>query len=628
MKKIRFTDVTFRDGFQSMLGARVKTEDFLPAFEAAVEAGIQSFEVGGGARFQSLYFYCQEDAFEMMDACRKVAGPDINLQSLGRGANVVGLVSQCREIIDLHAKMFHKHGISTIRNFDALNDYRNLDYSGRCIKKHGAKHQVCVSLMGLPPGLDADYPHSAKFYADCLKNIIEADIPFDSVCYKDASGTTPPSIVHESIKLARDIVGKDIDIEFHSHCTAGAGPSCLMAAIEGGADIIDTALAPLSGGTCHADLLSMWHLLRGTEYTFDMDYEKILQAEEKLTECMDKYFMPPEAKETNPLIVLSPMPGGALTANTQMMRDNNCMHLYNDVIGAMREVVAKGGFGTSVTPVSQFYFQQAFANVTQGNWSKITEGYGKMVLGYFGKTPSKPDPEIVKLASEQLELEPTNEDVHDINDRNPKLGIAPAKKTLEDNGLEATEENIFIIATCGDKGLAYLQGNSQPGVRYKDEEERKQAKPYIDEAVAEAKKEWEASAPAASAAAPASGPASYTITVNGQSYNVDVAPAGSGGAAQVQNVQPVAQQPAAAPQVAAQPVVGGAGEEIKAPMPGNVLRIEVGEGEAISDGQTLMVLEAMKMETPIKAHITGTVANVHVEQGDNVESGQVLAVID
>ena len=621
MKKIRFTDITFRDGFQSVLGARVKTDDFLPAFEAAVEAGIDSFEVGGGARFQSLYFYCQEDAFDMMDACRKVAGDKINLQSLARGANVVGLVSQCREIIDLHAKMFHKHGISTIRNFDALNDYRNLDFSGRCIKKHGAKHQVCVSLMGLPPGLDADYPHSAKFYADCLKNIVEAGTPFDSVCYKDASGTAPPQIVHESIKLARDIVGKDVDIEFHTHCTAGSGPSCLMAAIEAGADIVDTALAPLSGGTCHTDILTLWHLLRGTEYTLDIDYEKMLKAEEKLGECLKHYFMPPEAKETNPLIVLSPMPGGALTANTQMMRDNNCLHLYNDVIGAMREVVAKGGFGTSVTPVSQFYFQQAFSNVTQGAWEKITEGYGKMVLGYFGKPPAEPDPEIVKLASEQLELEPTTEDVHDINDKNPKLGIEPAKKQLQAEGLETTEENIFIVATCGEKGVDYLKGEAKSGIRTKEDEEKKQCKPHIDKALAEAKSQWEKSAPPASAAA--GGAAAYDITVNGKSYRVDVAPAGQGGQAQVQAVQPAT---AAAP--AAQPQAGGAGETVKAPMPGNVLRVEVDLGDAVSEGQTLMVLEAMKMETPIKAHASGTVAEIHVGQGDTVDSGQPLLVID
>ena len=153
-------DTSFRDGFQSCLGARVKTEDFLPALEAAVAAGIDNFEIGGGARFQSLYFYCQEDAFDMMDKCREVVGPDVNLQTLSRGANVVGLVSQSRDIIDLHARLFKKHGVSTIRNFDALNDVRNLAVSGNCIHNAGLKHQVTVTMMGLPPGLDDGYAHT------------------------------------------------------------------------------------------------------------------------------------------------------------------------------------------------------------------------------------------------------------------------------------------------------------------------------------------------------------------------------------------------------------------------------------------------------------------------------------
>ncbi len=168
MKKIKFMDTSFRDGFQSCLGARVRTEDFLPALEAAVEAGGDNFEIGGGARFQSLYFYCQEDAFDMMDACRSTVGPDVNLQTLARGANVVGLISQSRDVIDLHAKMFKKHGVSTIRNFDALNDVRNLAYSGSRIHAAGLKHQVVVALMGLPPGLNEDYAHTPKFYIDRL----------------------------------------------------------------------------------------------------------------------------------------------------------------------------------------------------------------------------------------------------------------------------------------------------------------------------------------------------------------------------------------------------------------------------------------------------------------------------
>ena len=163
MKKIKFMDCSFRDGFQSCLGARVRTDDFLPALEAAVKAGIDYIEIGGGARFQSLYFYCQEDAFEMMDRCREVAGPDVNFQTLARGVNVVGLSSQPTEVIDLHAKLFKKHGVTTIRNFDALNDVRNLDVSGRAIAKLGLKHQVTVTLMGLAPGLNDSYAHTPKF---------------------------------------------------------------------------------------------------------------------------------------------------------------------------------------------------------------------------------------------------------------------------------------------------------------------------------------------------------------------------------------------------------------------------------------------------------------------------------
>ncbi len=151
-KQVKFMCTAFRDGFQSAYGARVFTKDFLPAVEAARDAGIRWFEAGGGARFQSLYFYCNEDAFEMMDAFRATAGPDANLQTLARGVNVVGLESQPSDIVKLHAELFKKHGITTIRNFDALNDVENLVYSGQCIVDAGLKHQVCVTLMELPPG--------------------------------------------------------------------------------------------------------------------------------------------------------------------------------------------------------------------------------------------------------------------------------------------------------------------------------------------------------------------------------------------------------------------------------------------------------------------------------------------
>jgi pyruvate carboxylase subunit B len=164
----------FRDGFQSVYGARVFTDDFLPAVEATREAGIDHFEAGGGARFQALYFYCNEDAFAMMDRFRAAAGPQANLQTLSRGVNVVGLDSQSSDIIDLHAKLFKKHGITTIRNFDALNDVDNLIPSGRAIKAAGLNHEVSVTLMSLPPGTPGDdRAHTPEFYTATLKQILE-----------------------------------------------------------------------------------------------------------------------------------------------------------------------------------------------------------------------------------------------------------------------------------------------------------------------------------------------------------------------------------------------------------------------------------------------------------------------
>ncbi|NTU45864.1 MAG: biotin attachment protein [Chlorobiaceae bacterium] len=643
MKKIRFMDVSFRDGFQSCFGARVKTEDFLPALQAAVHAGTDNFEIGGGARFQSLYFYCEEDAFTMMDAAREIVGPDINLQTLSRGANVVGLVSQSRDIIDLHAKLFKKHGITTIRNFDALMDIRNLAYSGQCIHDAGLKHQVVVAMMGLPPGLNETYCHTPQFYLDKLKEILDAGIPYDSVAFKDASGTTTPAVVHETIKGARKMLPGGTIIQFHTHDTAGMGVACNFAAITGGADIIDLSMAPVSGGTAEVDILTMWQRLRGTEYTLDIDHEKYLEVEALFIDQMYKYYMPPEATAVNPVISFSPMPGGALTANTQMMRDNNTLHLLPDVIKNMREVVVKGGFGASVTPVSQFYVQQAFANTIQGDWKKITDGYGKMVLGYFGRTPSTPDPEVVRLASEQLGLEPTTEDVHDINDRNPELGIEYNRGLLQNAHIPQTDENIFIAATCGAKGIAFLQGDCSTGIRYKADiavEIKAKTKAEVVAAYHEAHKhdihqkevthrlEELFSKPAPAETVPAvtavpkviSMAGNFTVYVDGSPFNVTFAEGSS------INPQGAAQPAVSAPEPTAAPAVA-AGTPVLAVMPGNVFSISVKVGDDVKEGEEVAVLEAMKMENPVKAPCAGKILSITVAKGDTIGMGEIMMTI-
>jgi pyruvate carboxylase subunit B len=587
-------DTTFRDGFQSVFGGRVLMDDFMPAVAAAKEAGITHFEFGGGARFQSLYFYLNEDAFKMMDRFREVVGPEANLQTLARGVNTVMLDTGSREFVDLHAKMFKKHGTTTIRNFDALNDVENLKYSGERITHHGLKHEVVVTLMDLPPGCTG--AHDVAFYEKTLREILDSGIPYDSICFKDASGTSSPQKVYETIKMARSLVGKDVHIRLHTHETAGVSVACYLAALEADVDGIDMAASPVSGGTSQPDILTMLHAVKGKEYDLGgLELEKILTYEEVLADCLKDYFMPPEATQVSPLIPFSPMPGGALTANTQMMRDNNILHKYPEVIKAMREVVEKGGYGTSVTPVSQFYFQQAFNNVMFGPWKKIADGYGKMVLGYFGKTPVTPDSEVVSIAAEQLKLEPTSENAIDIADKDEKKSIAYVTKQLEDNSIEINDENIFIAAACGDKGITFLKGEAKVNVRKNAQEEQPKKK--------EAKKEGSAMG-------------NYTVVVDGQKYNVQVVE-GSNQEVTVTNVAPAAPAPTAAP--------ASSGVAVNAPLNGSVFKVLCKAGDSVSQDQTILILEAMKMEIEVKAPSDGVISSISVNVGDAVEEGQVLA---
>jgi len=600
-KTIHIMNTAFRDGFQSVYGARVLTEDFLPAVKVCVEAGQTHFEAGGGARFQAPFFYCNESAFDMMDKFREAAGPDADLQTLARGINVVGLDSQSRDIIDLHAKMFKKHGMTTIRNFDALNDVNNLIDSGKSITEHGLNHEVVVTMMELPPGCSG--AHTVEFYQKTLQDILDAGIPFTSVCFKDASGTSAPKKVYETIKMGRKLLPGDCKISFHSHETAGVGTMGYVAAIKAGADQVDCSLAPASGGTCQPDVATLWHALRGEDYELDVDIDKMMEAEKVFKECMSDYIIPPEALAVEPMIPWSPMPGGALTANTQMMRDNNIMDRYEECIHAMGEVVRRGGFATSVTPVSQFYFQQAFNNVMFGPWEKFAEGYGKMILGYFGKTPTDPDPELVKLAAEKMELEPTTANPVDLNDADPKKGVDAAKKRLTEAGItDHCDENVFISAACQQKGIDFLLGKTEiNGVRKRS------------------------LMPKETTAAPG-GDGGYTVTVDGKKFAVEV----KGDQATVNGKSYDIGVEDGAETSGTDSVAHGSADsiEVVAPMNAKVIKVNLAVGDHVSEGDIIFVVEAMKMEVEVKASAAGTITSIVAEAGAQVVSGEAMASIN
>lgn len=595
-KLINVMDTSFRDGFQSVFGARVLVDDFLPALKSAVDAGIKHFEVAGGARFQAPIFFCNENAFETMDKIRETVGPDIKLQSLARGVNVVGLNSQPRDVIDLHAKMFAKHGVNVIRNFDALNDVNNLIDSANSIKKYGLQHEVTITMMELPYGCEG--AHDVEFYKQVLRNILDAGIPFDSLAFKDASGTSHPRKVYDTVKMAREMLGADMPIRFHSHETAGTGLACYLAALDAGADGIDLSMKPVSGGTAQPDIISMWHALRGTEYDLGLDIKKIMETEEIFKDCMKDYTVSPVSLAVNPILIQAPLPGGATATTIDQLKDMGMLDKFPKLIENMKEVVSRGGFGTSVTPVSQFYAQQSFLNaISEHPWEKANPGYAKMILGYFGKTPCEPDPELVKWAEEKTGLQPTTEKVVDINDKDPEKGLKAAEERLKAAGLPVTDENLFIAAACkdgnADKGIDFLLGKGHVAV---NKGQKATKGNYANGA---------------------------TVTVNGKDYAVKI----EGDKATVNGKTYDVSIVEGMKEVASAGSSNGAGTEVKSPLPGAILKVIAREGDMVEEGDVLFLMEAMKMETEIKAPCAGKVGSIRVDVGATVTAGQLLVTL-
>jgi len=604
-KTIRVMFTPFRDGLQSMFGGKARIKDLLPAMEASAKAGIKHFEFGGGARYQAPYFYCGEDPFETMQTMRDTVGPDADLQILTRSISGVTLTTQNIKALELQANLHKKYGTTWDRNFDFMNDVDLLAKTGQPIVDSGMHHQVCVALMGLP--FVSDQAHTAEFYINVAKKIIASGVHFDSLCLKDASGTTTPKVLYDAAKGIKKILPPEVPLWCHTHDTASTAVSCYMAAIEGGADGIDLSVRPLASGTVQPDVRSMDHALKGTGYDLDLDVSAMGEIENLLNEGLKDYVFNPVVTSADARVVGFPMPGGAIGPNVHMMVKAGILDRYSEVLAEFPVVVKAGGGWTSVTPGSQQYWLQAFNNVLYGRWSKIDAGYGKSVLGYFGKTPLPSDPDVIKIASEQLELPVLEKD---------PLSVAPdvlpdAKKALEERGLPTDEKSIFLVAAAmvpGKKlelneGLRLLMGKPKIEIPLKKEDKPAPAAP--------------AAVPAGTAVMPA-GPVVTNVQVveNGTTRNFEVTvdmPGSGGGAAPAE--------------IAAAPASNGT--PVFSPFDGDAPLVElyVKAGEKVTEGQKVAEVEAMKANHAVKAPVGGIVKEVFVGIGDDVGAGKPIMTI-
>ena len=597
-KEIRVMFTPFRDGLQSVFGGKTRLQDILPAVGASAAAGIRHFEFGGGARFQAPFFYVGEDPFHCMSEIRKTVGPDANLQILTRSVSGVTLTTQRTSALALQAKLMHKHGTTTDRNFDFMNDVDNLVKTGQPIVDSGMHHQVCVALMGLP--FQSDQAHTPEFYINIVRELLKRDIHFDSVCLKDASGTTDPRTCHETAKGIKAILPPEIPLIQHTHDTASTAVACYMAGIAGGVDGIDLAVRPLASGTSQPDVRSMAHALKGTGYSLDIDHTKMDEIESLLNKGLGDYEFNPVTTSADARVVGFPMPGGAIGPNVHMMQSAGILDKYGAVLAEFPEVVRAGGSWTSVTPGSQQYWLQAFNNVLHGRWEKIDAGFGKSVLGYFGKPPLPPDAKVIKIAAEQLELPPFDGDPLEAA---PDT-LAEAEAALAERGLEVTDENKFLVAAAIvpgknielNEGIRLLEGRSKITLPLKKK------------------------VPAGQAAT-LTAPTKTKVTVNAEggtrTYEVIIEPPAS----------------AAAPALGQTPASSGGGgqaTDVFSPFEGNVELVEVSVkvGDTVTLGQVVAAVEAMKAKHDVKAPCAGRVSAVHAAIGNEVSAGKPILTIE
>jgi pyruvate carboxylase subunit B len=597
--KVMFTP--FRDGLQSSFGGKVRLNDYLPAMQASVEAGVKHIEFGGGARYQAPYFYLGENPFETMQAMRDAVGPDVDLQILTRSVSGVTLTTQSLEGLDLQAKLMHKYGTTYDRNFDYMNDVENLIKTGKPIIDSGMHHQVCIAIMGLP--FHSDKVHTAEFYINIGKQLLDSGMQIDSICLKDASGTTDPKTIYDTVVGLKKIMPPEMPLWQHTHDTASMAVACYMAGIAGGVDGVDVSIRPMASGTVQPDIRSLDHALKGTGYSLDVDVSKLHAVEDMLNEGLKDYSFNPATTTADARVLGFPMPGGAIGPNVHMMVKAGILNKYSEVLAEFPVVVEAGGAWTSVTPGSQQYWLQAFNNVMYGRWNKIESGYGRAVLGYFGKTPLAPDPKVVEVASEQLNLPVFTGDPLEAAANN----INPAQDALRERNIEVNDVNTFLVLAAmvpGKKmevneGIRFLTGKGKIDIPLKE-------KPAPQAQVAQ------------------------TVTpavVNGTVKTKCVVEENGKARTFLVSVAPITQDANGAKAKKAE--VEPEGKFVFSTFAGtvDVVDILVKVGDDVAEGQVVAQIEAMKAKHDIKSPISGTAAEILIQIGDEIDATQPILKI-
>jgi oxaloacetate decarboxylase alpha subunit len=582
------TDVVLRDAHQSILATRVRLEDMLPIAAKLDQVGFWSVESWGGATFDACIRYLGEDPWERIRELKK-AMPNTRQQMLLRGQNLLGYRHYADDVVEKFVERAAVNGVDVFRVFDAMNDPRNLETALKAVKKQGKHAQGTISYTTSPV-------HTLDMWVDLAKQI--EDMGADSVAIKDMAGILTPYTAFELVSRLKASLA--IPIHMQCHATAGLSSVAILKAVEAGIDNVDTAISSLSMTYGHSPTESVVAMFQGTERDTGLNLELLEEIAAYFREVRKKYAkFEGNLKGVDSRILVAQVPGGMLTNMESQLKEQGAQDKFDQVLAEIPRVREDLGFIPLVTPTSQIVGTQAVINVLTGErYKSITKETAGVLKGEYGAAPAPFNAELqarVLDGGEAITCRPA-----DLLEAEMDKLTAELKGIAQEKGIKLAVDEIDDVLTYAlfpQIGLKFLENRGNPAAfepapTGKETPAREAGKPEV-----------------------------YTVEVNGKSFVVQV---GEGG--DIEGIKPVGGTASAAP-AAAPAVAAGGGEPQAAPLAGNIFKVLVQPGQAVEEGQLVIILEAMKMETEIRAFKSGTVGAVNVKVGDAVAVGASLLTI-
>ncbi|WP_292885040.1 sodium-extruding oxaloacetate decarboxylase subunit alpha [Methanobrevibacter sp. UBA212] len=571
MAKVRFTETALRDAHQSLLATRMRTEDMIPIAEAMDKVGYFSVEAWGGATFDTCIRYINDDPWQRLRDL-KAAFNRTPIQMLLRGQNLVGYKHYPDDIVTKFVEKSYENGVDVFRIFDALNDIRNMEKAIKVAKDQGAHVQGTISYTISPV-------HSLDNFVELAKELEALDC--DSVSIKDMAGLITPSAASELVTKLKDET--DLLVDLHCHCTSGMTPISYYAACQAGVDVLDTAISPLAWGTSQPPTESMVAALQGTEFDTELDLKLLTSIKEYFDQLKTKYggLIDPISESVDTDVLLYQIPGGMLSNLISQLKEQNAMDRYTDVLEEMPRVRKDMGYPPLVTPTSQIVGIQSVMNVLGGErYKNVSNEVKEYMKGMYGKSPAPVDPEIFeKVIGDEEVITCRPADL--LEDEFEKF-----KSEGEEAGFVKSDEDALTYALYPQIAPKFLKGDLEPepipGTRGGS----------VEVVVA---KEI---------------PNEYDVEVDGDIFNVKILPTGI-------DIGPKEEKNDCKDKEGA----------VLSSMQGMVIRLTVEVGDEVKAGDTICVVEAMKMENDVQSEVDGVVEEIFVSDGDELKKDDCIMVI-